>query len=321
MEDNKVKTKFEHFCDFLIRIAYLIIFCSLLFLIFGTYLDLDFIPRTSNVYPQSLIIICLAFIFTLLLSKKYESISIFKILELKKSLKESKDINIGLEKKNSELLSHIVSISNTHIQSQSQGVINVNGTDIESLKQLLGVVQISNEEKRNQEEEEQVIQEIEENRKSRRDEIERIRQTESVILDAILKDKPESMKEVKFNNFMYNDPIAKDIRTVFDGYYKTFEEEVFVEIVLGKLWSALRFDRLYHMLNKIYLYRQIKNTNIYLRLVLLNLENEDSKVYISKKRIEQYFENAIRNGLLTVEIFGENEQFFQQQLIFNQKEQ
>lgn len=314
--EQKEKTTFEHFCDFLIRIAYFLIFSLLICLIIGTFLDLDFIPRNSQIYPQSLIIVCLAFIFTLVLSKKYESISIFKILELKKALKDSKNENLILEKKNSELLNHIVSISNTHIQSQSQGVINVNGANLESLKQLLGVEPISNEEKTKQEQEEkQVIKEIEEQRQIRQNERERRRQTESVILDAILKDKPESMKEVKFNNFMYNDPIAKDIRAIFDGYYRTYDEEVFVEIKRGNILSPFIFDRLYQMLNKIYLYRQIKNTNIYLRLILLNLEDSD-KTYIFKKRIEQYFENAIKNGLLTVEVFGENGQILEQEINF-----
>ena len=157
--EQKEKTPFEHVCDFLIRIAYFLIFSLLICLIIGTFLDLDFIPRNSQIYPQSLIIVCLAFIFTLVLSKKYESISIFKILELKRTLKDSKNENLILEKKNSELLNHIVSISNTHIQSQSQGVINVNGANLESLKQLLGVEPISNEEKEKQEQaEKQAIQ-------------------------------------------------------------------------------------------------------------------------------------------------------------------
>lgn len=315
--EQKEKTPFEHVCDFLIKIAYLLIFSLLICLIIGTFLDLDFIPRNSQIYPQSLIIVCLAFIFTLVLSKKYESISIFKILELKRSLKDSKNENLILEKKNSELLNHIISISNTHIQTQSQGVINVNGANLENLKQIFGVEQISTEEKEKQEQEEkQAIQEIEEQKQNRRNEIERIRQAVSAILDAILKDQPESMKEVKFNNFMYNDPIAKDIRTIFDGYYRTYDEEVFVEIKRGNILPPFIFDRLYHMLNKIYLYRQIKNTNIYLRLILLNLEDSD-KTYIFKKRIEQYFENAIKNGLLTVEVFGENGQILQQEINFD----
>lgn len=314
---QKEKTPFEHVCDFLIRIAYFLIFSLLICLIIGSFLDLDFIPRNSQIYPQSLIIVCLAFIFTLVLSKKYESISIFKILELKRSLKDSKNENLILEKKNSELLNHIVSISNTHIQTQSQGVINVNGANLENLKQIFGVEQISTEEKEKQEQEEkQVIKEIEEQRQIRQNERERRKQTESVILDTILKDKPESIKEVKFNNFMYNDPIAKDIRTIFDGYYRTYDEEVFVKINRGNLFSSFSFDRLYHMLNKIYLYRQIKDTNIYLRLILLNLEDSD-KTYILKKRIEQYFENAIKNGLLTVEVFGENGQILQQEINFD----
>lgn len=309
--EQKEKTPFEHVCDFLIRIAYFLIFSLLICLIIGAFLDLDFIPRNSQIYPQSLIIVCLAFIFTLVLSKKYESISIFKILELKRSLKDSKNENLILEKKNSELLNHIVSISNTHIQTQSQGVINVNGANLENLKQIFGVEQISTEEKEKQEQEER--QEIEVRRQVMRNERERIRQTQSLILDAILKDKPESMKEVKFNNFMYNDPIAKDIRSIFDGYYRTYDEEVFVEIQLGNFLSPTLFDRLYHMLNKIHLYRQIKDTNIYLRLILLNLEDSD-KTYIFKKRIEQYFENAIKNGLLIVEVFGENGQFLEQEI-------
>ena len=314
--EQKEKTTFEHFCDFLIRIAYFLIFSLLICLIIGTFLDLDFIPRNSQIYPQSLIIVCLAFIFTLVLSKKYESISIFKILELKRLLKDSKNENLVLEKKNSELLNHIVSISNTHIQSQSQGVINVNGANLESLKQLLGVEPISNEEKEKQEQaEKQAIQEIEKQKKNQRNEIERTRETESVILNTILKDKPEAIKEVTFNNFMYNDPIAKDIRTIFDGYYRTYDEEVFVEIKRGNIISPFIFDRLYIMLNKIYLYRQIKNTNIYLRLILLNLEDND-KIYIFKKRIEKYFENAIKNGLLTVEVFCENGQILQQEINF-----
>lgn len=321
--DNKEKTKFEHFCDFLIRVSYMAVFCLLIFLILGTFLDLDIIPRTTGLYSHSFIITCLVLIFVFVLSKKYESISVFKILELKRSLKESKDININLERKNEKLFEHIVSISNTNIQSQKQGVININGPNLEDLRSIFKVEQVTEQEKEASEnEEDKAIQEIEERRKQHRLSMEQRRQTENLVIDAILKDKPNAMKNIKFVNFSDKiiDPIAKDLKAIFDGYYKNQEEEVFVDVIPGSLMLSMRMDRFYHMLNKIYLYRQMNNLNIYLRLVLLNLDEDDNRIYINKRQIEQFFDPAIKNGLLTVEIFGENEPNIQQKLNLENKE-
>ena len=323
---QKEKTKFEHFCDFLIRIAYFLIFNLLICLIIGTFLDLEFIPRNSQISSQSLIIVCLAFVFTLVLSKKYESINIFKILELKKSLKDSKNENFILEKKNSELLNHIVSISNTHIQSQSQGVINVNGSNIEALKHLLGVEQISKEEKEKKEKEEDVIaEEVSKHREEYSRKMRKRRQIEASVVDLAMKNQPYSMKDIKFNSFLDEvmDPIAKDLRAVFDGYYRTYtEEEVFIEVMWNTLSPMMRFDRLYHMLNKIYLYRQIKKTNVYLRLILLNIEDEEKEKTINMyNQLAQYFDRSIKNNLLQIEIFGINESGIQQKLSINNNQE
>lgn len=322
MEEKK-ETKFDKFCDVLIRISCAVVFTLLIFLILGTFLDLKFIPRTSGLYNHNFIITCLVLVFVFVLSKKYESISVFKIFELKKSLNESKNLNINLERKNEKLLEHIVSISNTSIQSQSQGVINVNGANIEDLRNLFKIEPASEQEKKEHEnEEDKAIQEIEERRKQRRSEYEYRKQTEALVIDAILKDKFNAMKDVKFVSFSDKivDPIAKDIRAIFDGYYKTQEEEVFVDVIQGSMFSTMRMDRLYHVLNKIYLYRKMSNSNIYLRLVLLNMNNENNRIYVNKRQLEHFFEPAIQNGLLTVEIFGDQENFIQEKLTFDNKE-
>ena len=310
--DNKEKTKFEHFCDFLIRTAYVAVFCLLIFLILGTFLDLDFIPRTSGLYSHSFIITCLCLIFVFVLSKKYESISVFKILELKKSLKESKDININLEKKNSELLERIISICNNNFQSQGQSIIF--GTD--PLKKYVDVQEITDEEKADIESDANEAKESiatennvnDEQREIRHRRYEHIKAVKENIVSEILFGKPICKKDVRFNNyFEVIDPIANDLRTTFCGYYKTYQEEVFVEVIQGSRPFVMYYDRLYHMLNKIYLYKQIKSSDVYLKLILFDTDNDIDRVKFNKQRLEKFFERAINNNILKIFIYGENE--------------
>lgn len=327
MEEKK-ETKFDKFCDILIRLSCAVVFTLLIFLVLGTFLDLDFIPRTSGLYSHSFIITCLVLVFVFVLSKRYESISVFKILELKKSLNESKNINIKLEKKNSELLEKIVSIcNNNNFQSQGQNIYF--GSD--SFKNSVGVQEITDEEKADIENDANEAKENsttknninDEQREIRHRRFEHIKAIKENIVSEILFGKPICKKDVRFNNyFEVIDPIANDLRATFCGYYKTYQEEVFVEVIQGESPLITYYDKLYHMLSKIYLYKQIKATNVYLKLILFVTDNDIERVRLNKNRLWKFFERAINNNILQILIYGENEsdKNYQCRLFDNNKE-
>jgi len=61
-----------------------------------------------------------------------------------------------------------------------------------------------------------------------------------------------------------------DRKIIFDGYYKTHEYENFIEVKRANI-SSIMFDRIYVLLAKILFYRQAKNTDAFLTLLLFDL--------------------------------------------------
>ena len=95
------------------------------------------------------------------------------------------------------------------------------------------------------------------------------------------------------------DPISTS-GPIFDGYLNTLDSEIFVEIKqLGRSGLIMFRERLYLMLSKLYHYRVLKKSNVYLTLVLTTLPDYELRP-ISVNRILGEFQPAINNGLLKV---------------------
>ena len=96
------------------------------------------------------------------------------------------------------------------------------------------------------------------------------------------------------------DPVMSGRSLVFDAYYKTPYDEVFVEVT-SAMRSPIWIDRLYYLLNKINLYNQAKNRTAYLKVLIFTPPNSDlGRMPDYTKHIEKYFAKAISSGLLKI---------------------
>jgi hypothetical protein len=84
---------------------------------------------------------------------------------------------------------------------------------------------------------------------------------------------------------------------LFDAYIKENNSETFIVIRKNSVSSLLFYDKLYVQLNKVLLYRNARNTNA--RLLLL-LSNGTDSAENHNSQLEVYFKPAIQNKLLEI---------------------
>lgn len=95
------------------------------------------------------------------------------------------------------------------------------------------------------------------------------------------------------------DPISSS-GPIFDGYLNTLDSEIFVEVrPVGRYGLMMFRERLYMMLSKLYHYKVLKKSNVYLTLVLTTFPDDEARPN-SVNRILGEFQPAITNGLLKV---------------------
>lgn len=120
------------------------------------------------------------------------------------------------------------------------------------------------------------------------------------------------VREVKFTPvFSGLDPIMERM-VVFDAYLKNITKEHFIEARPNRFVGSMIYDRLYVLLAKILFYRQAKNIQAELILLLIDLpESDDNSSFKrhSTERFLQAFQPAIASGLLRIEtiFFSEEE--------------
>ncbi len=111
-------------------------------------------------------------------------------------------------------------------------------------------------------------------------------------------------REVQFTPlFQGVDPIMER-RMVFDAYLKDGTSERFFEILPRRTIDPTRWDRLYVLLSKLWYYRQAKNVQADLTLIVLELPDSSSSQFRRPDyyaRFLEAFQPAIANGLLRVE--------------------
>lgn len=107
------------------------------------------------------------------------------------------------------------------------------------------------------------------------------------------------VRDAKFTNqFQQIDPVS-EFSPIFDGYIKTIDTEIFIEMRIQNRSMIMLRERIYLMLSKINYYRNIKRVNAYLFLVLINRPEEDFNSS-TLERLKKEFEPAITNGLLRI---------------------
>lgn len=245
------------------------------------------------------LLVLVAFLIVLVLSEAFDNFSISKLITLSRTVKEKEIKNQELKKENAELRNQIVSISTNISQKQ------VNSTFVltDELAKMFTVKQADEPEK---EEKRNETEEPTEERQTTRKFIS-FSKFEEVALPKFLQSEGLNqlplVRDAKLvSQFQQVDPIS-EYSPIFDGYIKTVDTEIFIEMKSKRMGPMLR-ERLYIMLSKINYYRTIKKVNAYLYLVLIvrpdDEEQPGGRNNSFVDRILQEFEPAMTNGLLQV---------------------
>jgi hypothetical protein len=253
------------------------------------------------------IITLISIVVILVLSESFNKLSVGKILNLSREIEKKEKESVAVKSENKELRQELFKIVSNVQQSQVNNTFN---TPPEAWLKMLGVVKAENDdEDADDEDTEQSVPSEVSSREKEREESRAKSRLRRYAVDAgfhnfVSKQSFDSkfVDRVEFSSaFHAIDPIM-DRRIVFDGYMKQGDAEVFLEARHSDMVSMMYFDRLYIMLSKISLYKEAKNTNAELLLLIVETEwTEKSPRGSLHERLLNYFQPAIKNGLLRVE--------------------
>lgn len=273
------------------------------------------------------IITLLAIVVILVLSESFNKLSLGKILSLSREIERKEKETTVVKSENKELRQELFKIVSNVQQSQVNNTFN---TPPEAWMKLLGVVKAEGEDEDSDEENTQTISQetTTDNHNQEREAARNRNRLRRHAVDAGLKKyvsklpvlETQFVDRVEFSSaFHAIDPIM-DRRIVFDGYIKLGESEIFVEARHKEMNTPMFFDRLYIMLSKINLYRDAKNTNAELLLLLVEtpfFETDERRDY--HDRFIEYFQPAINNGLLRIEYIDVTEEEAQEEVSGQQR--
>jgi len=285
------------------------ILITILCIFIGGLISFNFFWSEPPAQISTGLTILIAFLTILVLSEAFDNFSIAKLFSLSRTVKEKEVKNQELKKENSELRNQIVTISTSINQKQ------VNSTFVltDELAKMLTVRQAEEPEKeQNQEEEDQedaastttttttTTRPPEEPAQRRYISPSKY---EEIALPKFLASEGLSqlpiVRDAKFTNqFQQIDPVS-EYSPIYDGYIKTIDTEIFVEMKIKTRHLTMLRDRIYLMLSKINYYRTIKRVNAYLFLVLIIKPGEEENIS-NFERMKKEFEPAITNGLLRI---------------------
>lgn len=235
-------------------------------------------------------LVCLLIIIAL--SNSFDNFSIGTILSISREAKDNKEKAEKLEKEKNELILKLVNI-NFQSQNASNNLI-ISDAVAKSL-----VVQKANPDEIKEDKKEESTPEH--TPKTRRIDSEKL---ESLVLEKYfgISKSASILREVKVvTQFQGVDPIS-DRTVFFDAYYNDSGKECFIEITRNNYSSIMLHDRLYIQLNKIYHYRNSKNSNAMLILLVAKLQDEEEvNTLRSFDRIKGYFAPAITSGLINIQ--------------------
>lgn len=257
------------------------------------------------------ILTVLFLIAILVLSESFNNLSLGRVLSLSREVEKKQSENTRVKEENKELRHQLFKIVSNVQQSQVNNTYNAPSD--EWLK-LLGVVKAKDsepdEDQKEQEENQQVVNYVAE--QARRREQNQARHKRWKVSEDLAIEKyaeslsvPESevIKGAVFSQaFDEIDPIMSR-RINFDGYIKGANLERFIEVRPKSSFSPMFQERLYVMLNKIFLYRKAKGISAELILLIVEFEGdeEDQHQTWRLEKFYEYFQPAISNRLLKVE--------------------
>ncbi|MBS3798980.1 hypothetical protein [Pseudoalteromonas sp. BDTF-M6] len=247
------------------------------------------------------IITLIVLLVVIVLSESFDNFRVGKMLTMSREIK-AKDSSINkLNSENTELRKELVNVVTSISQHQSStNIIGFPG----DLAKNMGVEKATEEEitkKRSEENEEST----ERSRPVRR----RInlQKLEELAFAYFLQKRNltdfDLIKEAKLVTQFSGIDAVSNIQPIYDGYINTGESEIFVEVKVARASSIMMRERVYMMLNKIYLYNKVKKANAHLNLLLVDIDSEGSDSLRSQRntdRLKEFFEPSIVNGLLRI---------------------
>lgn len=247
------------------------------------------------------IITLIVLLVVVILSESFDNFSVGKILTMSREIK-AKDNSISkLNSENTELRKELVNVVTSISQNQSS--TNIIGFP-DDLAKKMGVEKATDEEitkKRTEENEESTDRSRPIRRRVNHQKLEEF--AFSHFLQKRNLTDYDLIQEAKLVTQFNGIDAVSNIQPIYDGYINTGESEIFVEVKVARAPSIMMRERIYLMLNKIYLYNKVKKANAHLNLLLVDIDGEDSDQIRSQRntdRLKEFFEPSIVNGLLRI---------------------
>lgn len=238
----------------------------------------------------------------IVLSESFDQFSVGKLFSLSREVeKKDKSINT-LNTENTNLRKELVNVVTSITQNQSS--TNIIGVSPEDIAKAIGVEKATADEitkKRTEENEESSDKIRSVRRRLSHQKIEEIAFTKFLAKRNL--SEFDLIREAKLvTQFSGIDAISNS-QPIYDGYINTGESEIFIEIKVARGSVLMMIERVYLMLNKIYLYNKIKNANAHLNLILVDVDGEDddrNRFQRNSDRLKEFFEPSILKGLLRI---------------------
>lgn len=252
------------------------------------------------------IIVLILLLVVLALSEVFDNFSIGNLITAKKE-KHEKEVELKEAKtENKELRTQLISIVSNSITNRN---MNIFGLSKDDWVQMAGVEQAESSAVEEKKEED-----LSTDNKSFADDAKKRRKTlskiEKLALDRFCTEHKIPMlsvvREVKFSNeFIGIDPIM-DRNAIFDAYYKSVQEELFIEIKINFTPASMNMYNLYYLLSKVYYYRKANQLHAKLALIVPNLPESywkdrwHSGASKMISNLQETFAPAIKNNLLEI---------------------
>jgi len=245
------------------------------------------------------IITLIILLVVIVLSESFDNFSVGKMLTMSREIK-SKDTSISkLSSENTELRRELVNVVTSINQNQSS--TNIIGFP-DDLAKKMGVEKATDDEitkKRSEENEETSGRSRPVRKRVNHQKLEEI--AFSKFLENRNLTDYDLIQEAKLVTQFSGIDAVSNIQPIYDGYINTGESEIFIEVKVSRVSSLMMRERVYLMLNKIYLYNKVKNANAHLNLLLIDIEGGDSvRSHRNASRLKEFFEPSIVNGLLRI---------------------
>lgn len=252
-----------------------------------------------NITPAIIVLICLLLI--LALSNSFDNFSIGKLLTISKQAKENKDRAEKLEKEKEELILKLVNMNFQSQKASNNVVIGGNSVPEGFVVQKADSDEIKADEKEDEKTEKETEKNIDSTSKHRF--LNRKKYRSLMIKEYFGVGKLDSIEEdVKLEAQYQNqniDPISTQ-SMLFHAHLNDCNQEIFVRIVESG-FSVLMFShRLYGLLNRIFFYRNVKNSDAFLVLLLAKRQDEDLRIQENRERLKNFFAPALASGLLKI---------------------